>query len=78
MTMPIVTFSLDPHTYRVKAFIDWDDVHVMPFIIGVDFPEDIKFFSVEGLSRFQLLSGRRVYHLTSMDRSLVRWSILGI
>jgi len=41
---------LDPHTYRVKAFIDWDDVHVMPFIIGVDFPEDIKFFSAEGLS----------------------------
>lgn len=41
---------LDPHTYRVKAFIDWDDVHVMPFIIGVDFPEDIKSFSVEGLS----------------------------
>jgi hypothetical protein len=41
---------LDPHTYRVKAFIDWDDVHVMPFIISVDFPEDIKSFSAEGLS----------------------------
>ena len=41
---------LDPCTYRVKAFIDWDDVHVMPFVIGVDFPEDIKIFSVEGLS----------------------------
>ena len=41
---------LDPCTYRVKAFIDWDDVHVMPFIIGIDFPEDIKTFSVEGLS----------------------------
>jgi hypothetical protein len=41
---------LDARTYRVKAFIDWDDVHVMPFIVGVDFPEDIKAFSVEGLS----------------------------
>jgi hypothetical protein len=41
---------LDPCTYRVKAFIDWDDVHVMPFIISVDFPEDIKAFSVKGLS----------------------------
>jgi hypothetical protein len=40
---------LEPYTYRVKAFIDWDDVHIMPFLIGVDFPEDIKFFSVEGL-----------------------------
>ena len=41
---------LDRRTYRVKAFIDWDDVHVMPFIVGVDFPEDIKEFSVDGLS----------------------------
>jgi hypothetical protein len=41
---------LEARTYRVKAFIDWDDVHVMPFIVGVDFPEDIKAFSIEGLS----------------------------
>jgi hypothetical protein len=41
---------LEPSTYRVKAFIDWDDVHVMPFVIGVDFPEDIKTFCVDGLS----------------------------
>ena len=41
---------LDARTHRVRAFIDWDDVHVMPFIIGVDFPEDITAFSLEGLS----------------------------
>ena len=41
---------LDPCTYRVEVFIDWDDVHVMPFINAVDFPEDIKFFCVDGLS----------------------------
>ena len=41
---------LDPCTYRAKleAFIDWDDVHVMPF--ALDFTEDIEFFGVDGLS----------------------------
>ncbi|KAF8552438.1 hypothetical protein OG21DRAFT_1511452 [Imleria badia] len=32
------------------AFIDWDDIHVMPFVIGIDYPEDIKSFSGEGLA----------------------------
>ena len=41
---------LDPCIYRAKAFIDWDDLHVMPFIIALDFTEDIKFFGVDGLS----------------------------
>ena len=41
---------LDPQTLAVKAFIDWDDVHVMPFVIGIDYPEDIKRFPGEGLA----------------------------
>ncbi|KXN81379.1 hypothetical protein AN958_05118 [Leucoagaricus sp. SymC.cos] len=41
---------IDPQTYRVRAFIDWGDVHVMPFVLGVDFPEDIKSFSMLGLA----------------------------
>lgn len=28
------------HTCNVKAF-DWDDVHIAPFIVGVDFLDDI-------------------------------------
>jgi hypothetical protein len=42
---------IDPDSYQVRAFIDWDDVNVMPFVIGVDFPEDIKSFSEEGLDQ---------------------------
>ncbi|THG94932.1 hypothetical protein EW026_g6630 [Hermanssonia centrifuga] len=41
---------LDSDTLRVKALIDWDDVHVMPFIVGIDFPEDITQFSIYGLA----------------------------
>ena len=41
---------IDPKTYRIKAFIDWDDVHVMPFVIGVNFPEEIKTFIAFGLA----------------------------
>jgi len=41
---------IDPKTYRIKAFIDWDDVHVMPFVVGVNFPEDIKQFIPFGLA----------------------------
>ena len=41
---------IDPKTYRIKAFIDWDDVHVMPFVIGVHFPEDIMRFLTTGLA----------------------------
>ena len=41
---------IDPKTYRIKAFIDWDDVHVMPFVVGVNFPEDFKKFIPFGLA----------------------------
>ena len=42
---------IDPKTYRVKALIDWDDIHVMPFIVAVNFPEEIKRFVTFGLAR---------------------------
>jgi len=41
---------IDPKTYRIKAVIDWDDIHVMPFIVGVNFPEEIKRFITFGLA----------------------------
>ena len=34
---------------KVKAFIDFDDVHVMPFILRLDYPEDISWASSSGL-----------------------------
>lgn len=40
---------LDPTTLRVKAFIDWDDVHVTPFVLALNFPEDITHFTEKGL-----------------------------
>ncbi|KIP01380.1 hypothetical protein PHLGIDRAFT_131283 [Phlebiopsis gigantea 11061_1 CR5-6] len=40
---------LDAKTLRVRAFIDWDDIHVKPFVLSVNFPEDITSFSREGL-----------------------------
>ncbi|KAE9386819.1 hypothetical protein BT96DRAFT_891363 [Gymnopus androsaceus JB14] len=41
---------LDRDTCNVKAFIDWDDVHIMPFIVGVDYPDDINNAVVAGLA----------------------------
>ena len=41
---------IDPKTYRIKALIDWDDIHVMPFIVGVNFSEEIKRFITFGLA----------------------------
>ncbi|KAJ7593835.1 hypothetical protein C8J56DRAFT_1160592 [Mycena floridula] len=40
-------FARSPH--RVKAFINWDDVHVIPFVTAVDFPERLTEFSTMGL-----------------------------
>lgn len=40
---------LDRASLRVKAFIDWDDVHISPFVLALDFPEDITYVHTEGL-----------------------------
>lgn len=41
---------LDRSSLRVKAFIDWDDVHVMPFALAVNFLKDFMTFSTGGMS----------------------------
>ena len=69
---------LDSSTYRVKAFIDWDDVHDMPFVIGVDFPEDMMLRVSPWTRTIIMKEGLRVYHLMSMARLLVRWTVLRI
>ena len=33
---------IDPTTLDVVAFLDWEDVHIMPFILGTQLPEDIR------------------------------------
>lgn len=40
---------LDASTRRVKALIDWDDVHVVPFVLALNFPEDIARFVTDGM-----------------------------
>ena len=40
---------LDAKTLQIRAFIDWDDVCVKPFILAINFPEDISSFSQGGL-----------------------------
>lgn len=40
---------MDPQTFEGKAFIDWDDVHIMPFVISLNFPQNIMWFSTLGL-----------------------------
>lgn len=34
-------------TLRVKAFVDWDDVYVMPFAAAVHLPDDIVLGPIE-------------------------------
>ncbi|PSR77143.1 hypothetical protein PHLCEN_2v8051 [Hermanssonia centrifuga] len=41
---------LDPDALQVEALIDWDDVHVMPFVVGIDYPEDIQMFHMYSLA----------------------------
>lgn len=40
---------LDRTSLRVKAITDWDDVHVTPFSLALDLPEDITYVFTEGL-----------------------------
>ncbi|KAG5651639.1 hypothetical protein H0H81_007982 [Sphagnurus paluster] len=41
---------IDRETRRVRAIVDWDDVYVMPFVIGVAYPKDILEFCLLGLT----------------------------
>jgi hypothetical protein len=40
--------KIDPETFRVTSFLDWDDVYVLPFLLCSRFPEDICFFDGSG------------------------------
>lgn len=40
---------IDPATFRVRAFIDWDDVYVAPLVLSINFPEDFEVFMTAGL-----------------------------
>jgi hypothetical protein len=69
---------IDPQTYRV---IDWDDVHVMPFVIGVNFPEDIMCFLLLASPQMLIITAREGFpHSLPMStaQSSVQWMQMGI
>ncbi|KAF9528144.1 hypothetical protein CPB83DRAFT_894630 [Crepidotus variabilis] len=40
---------LDPVTLKIKAFLDLDDVHDLPFVMGINYPEEISIADAQGL-----------------------------
>ncbi|KAJ3509207.1 hypothetical protein NLJ89_g5341 [Agrocybe chaxingu] len=40
--------KINPETRQITSFIDWDDVYVMPFLLGSRYPEDICFYEGSG------------------------------
>ncbi|KAF8987506.1 hypothetical protein BDQ17DRAFT_1374981, partial [Cyathus striatus] len=40
--------KMDPETRKISAFLDWDDVYVMPFLLCSRYPEDICWYDGSG------------------------------
>jgi len=63
---------INPETYWIKTLIDWDDIHVMLFIVGVESLEEIKRLIAFGLApdaTYDREGGFMIFLPTSMTQS---------